>query len=103
MARSPTEAGTLPVMASKSDEAQPRRSPGPSRWLTIGVGIVLGFVWGTIMWGVMKIAGREVGGAAVWLYLAISTAMIGGGVAAVFGAGSARKRGERIGPRIRRR
>ncbi len=97
------ESQYAPPMASKSKQAETPRSPGPSRWFAIAVGVGLGFVWGTFMWGIMKVAGREVGGADVWLYLAVSMGMIGGGVAAIFGAGRARRRGERIGPRIRRR
>lgn len=90
-------------MATKTKEREDTSRSGPSRWLIIGVGIVLGFIWGTIMWWIVASTsgnGQTVGG---WLYTSISTAMIGGGVAAFFGAAGARRRGERIGPRIRRR
>ncbi len=60
------------------------------------IGFMLGLAWGSLMW---VITGGE-GGWKVWLYIALTTAMIGAGVAAVFGAMGARKRGERISPRI---
>jgi hypothetical protein len=52
-----------------------------------------------VMWVIFELAGQE-SGARGWAYLTISMAMIGGGVAAIFGANAARKRGERISPRI---
>ncbi len=82
---------------AKTDNTTPARLP--SRWRALLGGILIGFVWGSFMWLVLA---RD-RGAEVWLYLAISTAMIGGGIGAVFGASSARKRGERISPRFRRK
>ena len=67
------------------------------RFRIIGLGMVIGLAWGSIMWA---ITGAQ-GGATVWLYIALTMAMIGGGVAAIFGAMNARKKGERISPRIR--
>jgi hypothetical protein len=67
-----------------------------SRLRMVALGLVLGLVWGTLMWG---ITGAE-GGWKVWLYIALTTAMIGAGVAGVFGALGARRRGERVSPRI---
>ncbi len=67
-----------------------------SRVKWVGGGFVLGFLWGSVMW---LITGMQ-GGAMVWIYLALTMAMIGGGVAAIFGLRTARKRGERILPRI---
>jgi hypothetical protein len=64
------------------------------RWVVWG--FVLGLAWGTIMWAITG----ATGGFTVWLYIALTTAMIGGGVAAIFGAMNARKKGERISPRI---
>ena len=61
-----------------------------------GGGFVIGFIWGTIMW---LITGMQ-GDAKVWIYIALTMAMIGGGVAAIFGAMNARKQGERISPRM---
>jgi len=82
---------------AKPDNTTPARLP--SRWRALLGGILLGFVWGSFMWLVLA-RDRGVG---VWLYLSISTAMIGGGIAAVFGVSGARKRGERLGPRFRRK
>jgi hypothetical protein len=64
--------------------------------------MILGFVWGSIMWGFATLIGRDTGGVYGWLYLALPIAMIGGGVAAIFGARGARQRGERVTPRFRR-
>ena len=52
------------------------------------------------MWLIFEVTGRR-RGARGWAYLALTTAMIGGGVAAFFGANAARRRGERMGPRLR--
>ena len=51
------------------------------------------------MWLIFEAAGRD-SGVRGWAYLAITLAMIGGGVAAIFGASAARKRGERSAPRL---
>ena len=67
-----------------------------SRVKWVGCGFVIGFIWGTIMW---LITGMQ-GDAKVWIYIALTMAMIGGGVAAIFGAMNARKQGERISPRM---
>jgi hypothetical protein len=64
--------------------------------------VALGFTWGTIMWGLATLFGQETRGVFGWLYIAIPVAMIGGGVSAIFGARSAKSRGERVGPRFRR-
>jgi hypothetical protein len=68
-----------------------------SRIKWVGGGFVIGFAWGTVMW---LITGMQ-GDAKVWIYLALTMAMIGGGVAAIFGAMNARKKGERISPRMK--
>jgi hypothetical protein len=70
-----------------------------NRFAVIGMGAALGFVFGTLMWVVTGLKGDW----RVWLYLAITTAMLGGGVSAAFGATAIRKRGERVAPRFRRR
>lgn len=67
-----------------------------NRLVAVGIGIVLGFAWGTIMWFITGASGEW----NVWLYLSLTMAMIGGGVAAVFGAVGAKRKGERISPRI---
>jgi len=78
------------------------RSPPPPRVLQVGLGVLLGFGWGTLMWIIAEVAGRDSGWRG-WLYVAITCAMIGGGVAAIFGATGARRRGERVMPRLGRR
>ena len=88
-------------MSTKKQSLRDRKPP-PPRILMVGLGVVLGFGWGTIMWGIFEIAGRE-SGAKGWAYIAITMAMIGGGVAAIFGAGGARRRGERITPKLSRK
>ena len=77
-------------------QAQAQSRKPLSRPLQLAVGVALGFAWGTVMW---LITGAE-HGVRLWLYLAISMAMIGGGVAAFFGAFGAKRRGERVSPRL---
>ena len=79
---------------------EPGRAP-MSRGRTVLTGVVLGAAWGSLMWLVFEIAGRD-SGARGWAYLAFTLALIGGGVAAFFGATSARRQGERISPPITR-
>jgi hypothetical protein len=55
------------------------------------------------MWLLATAFGQNTGGLRGWLYIALSMAMIGGGIAAVFGAAGAKKGGERVSPRFRRR
>ena len=71
----------------------------PSRLAVLATGVVLGAAWGSVMWLIFEAAGRD-SGMRGWAYLAITMAMIGGGVAAIFGASAARKRGERVAPRL---
>lgn len=82
-------------------EPTPQRQQ--NRWMTLAVGMVLGFVWGSAMWGLVTLFGQRSGGVKGWLYIAVSMAMIGAGVAAFFAAVGARRRGERIAPRVGRR
>ncbi len=89
-----------PVVPAKNSNAS--RGPG-SRWVTLGFGVALGFAWGSVMWAIATGLGQDTGGVRGWLYLAISMAMIGGGIAGVVGAVGAKKSGERISPRFRRR
>ncbi len=70
-----------------------------NRFAVIGMGAGLGFAFGTLMWVVTGFKGDW----RVWLYLAITTAMLGAGVSAAFGAMTVRKTGERVTPRFRRR
>lgn len=74
-------------------------APRRSRIATVLTGVLLGAVWGTVMWGVSELLGRD-SGLSGWAYLTFTVAMIGGGVAAFFGATGAARRGERIGPRL---
>ena len=90
-----------PALPAESARATRRRQA--SRWTTLALGILLGFVWGCIMWALTTAFGQNTGGVRGWLYIALSMAMIGGGVAGVFGATWAKKGGERISPRFRRR
>jgi hypothetical protein len=64
-------------------------------------GVALGAVWGALMWGAFELMGRESGVRGL-AYLSFTIAMIGGGVAAVFGAIGAKREGERISPRVPR-
>jgi hypothetical protein len=74
-------------------------APERSRLALVVTGVVLGAIWGTVMWGLFELLGRDTG-VRGWAYLAFTVAMIGGGVAAFFGATRAAGRGERIGPRL---
>ncbi|HMN97936.1 MAG TPA: hypothetical protein PKD59_00820 [Miltoncostaeaceae bacterium] len=82
--------------------AEPAPATPPNRVLVILTGIIIGAVWGTVMWGIFALAGQN-SGLSGWAYLTISIAMLGAGVAAFFGAVGASRRGERISPRIFRR
>jgi hypothetical protein len=70
-----------------------------TRAFIVLTGIALGGIWGVVMWA---ITGQESGGRGL-AYIAITMGMIGAGVAALFGAYGARKRGERISPRMRKK
>lgn len=74
--------------------------PQYDRLKVLGVGSLLGFVWGTLLWGITTAAGQA-SGAAGWAYFAITCAMIGGGIGGIFAAGQAKRRGERATPKIR--
>jgi hypothetical protein len=91
----------LAATMSKKTAISPVQSRRPpSRFLTVLTGVGLGAVWGSVMWLIFEATGQDTG-ARGWIYLALTTAMIGGGVAAFFGATGARMRGERVGPRLR--
>jgi len=84
---------------------KPRRSAAPppakpvNRVAIIVTGIVLGAIWGTVMWGITELAGQD-SGVRGWAYLTITIAMLGAGAAAFFGAVGATRRGERVTPRL---
>jgi hypothetical protein len=77
-------------------------SAPPSRIRTVLIGVGVGAAWGAIMWAIMS-ALHQNASLQIFLYLVFTTAMIGGGVAAFFGAAGVRRGGDRVTPRIRRR
>ncbi|MCB0883049.1 MAG: hypothetical protein KDC33_12655 [Thermoleophilia bacterium] len=72
-----------------------------NRFVIIALGAVIGALWGMVMWGVMSVLGQDSGVRGL-IYLAVTMAMIGCGVAAVFGAVAVKRHGERVSPRVRR-
>jgi hypothetical protein len=77
--------------------------PEPSnRWRIVLTGVAIGAIWGVIMWGINAAIHHSSNGT-VFLYIVLSMAMIGGGVAAFFGAVGIKRSGENVGPRFRRR
>jgi hypothetical protein len=84
---------------AKRSSSQPTSRRPPARVAALGVGALLGGAWGSVMWLLFEVAGRE-SGARGWAYLAITMAMVGAGVAAIFGTVGAKRRGERIGPKL---
>lgn len=81
-------------------QAKDAKAYSTSRMRTVALGVVLGSLWGAAMWGIFTLAGRETDGRSL-AYLVISTGMIGGGVAAIFGVNQVRRRGERVTPKFR--
>lgn len=81
-------------------QTKDRKDYSTSRMRTVALGVLLGSLWGGVMWGIFTLAGRETDGRSL-AYLIISMGMIGGGVAAIFGVNQVRKRGERVTPKIR--
>jgi len=65
-------------------------------------GVLVGALWGVVMWGINAAIHHDSNGT-VFLYLVLTMAMIGGGVAAFFGAVGIRRGGESVTPRFRRR
>lgn len=86
-------------MAKRPDSPSAEAHRLPPRVVILLTGAALGLAWGSVMWLIFELAGRD-SGARGWAYIAITTAMIGAGVAAIFGANSARKRGERVAPKM---
>ena len=91
-------------MAKRADESAATRGEDAPEYRTVnrfavmGMGALMGFVFGSLMWVITGLKGDW----HVWLYLAITTAMLGAGVSAAFGAQAVRKRGGRVSPKIRR-
>jgi hypothetical protein len=87
----------------KTPADKPTPPPTPiSRWMVVLTGVIIGAVWGAIMWGITA-AVHGSASAAVFAYLVITMAMIGGGVAAFFGAVGVKRRGESLRPRLWKR
>ena len=66
------------------------------RLLLLAAGWTIGFLWGSVLWAGLI---RQ-GGVAGWLYAAVTCAMLGFGISAVYGAASAMRDGQRVGPRL---
>jgi hypothetical protein len=88
-------------MAKKSNTTPGPPDP-PNRWLTVLTGVVLGATWGVVMWGINAAIHHSASGI-VFLYIVLTMAMIGGGVAAFFGAVGVKRAGDSLSPRFRRR
>jgi hypothetical protein len=82
--------------------SSPAASGLPPRIQQLLLGAAIGAAWGVVLWVISQFTGSDNGVAAL-AYVVLVCAMIGGGVAAVFGGNQARKRGERVLPRFRRR
>jgi len=91
----------LIAMAKKPNKAPAPPEP-PNRWRIVLTGVALGALWGVVMWGINAAIHHSSSGV-VFLYLVLTMAMIGGGVAAFFGAVGIRRSGESVSPRFRRR
>jgi hypothetical protein len=61
-----------------------RRRLPQSRPAIVGLGVLLGAAWGFVMWGLTTLLGQESGTRGL-VYLVVTIAMLGGGVAAFFG------------------
>ena len=86
---------------------RPPTTPAPpssstSRLRIVLTGVILGALWGAVMFGINAAIHGSANGA-VFAYLVITMAMLGGGVAAFFGARNVRRSGESIGPGFRKR
>lgn len=71
----------------------------PPRLLALFIGMGIGAAWGAVMWVIASLTGTDSGVSGLF-YLMITTAMIGGGAAALFGAFGARRRGEKVHPKL---
>jgi hypothetical protein len=90
------------VAKDTAPPAKSRRGFPQSRPAIVGVGVLIGAAWGLVMWALTTLLGQDSGGKGL-AYLVVTMAMMGGGVAAIFGANAARRRGERVAPKLRRR
>ena len=93
----PSSSGVSPLARRRRRGAKSGIQPSYERVKLFLFGAVLGFAWGSLLW---VITGRSTG-AAGWAYFAITCAMIGGGIGGIWAATQARRRGERVTPKIR--
>lgn len=70
----------------------------PERIKMVLIGVLVGGIWGAVLAGLGSLAGSSVNAAAA-AYSIMTCAMIGGGIAALFGAFRVAKRGERVTPK----
>lgn len=70
----------------------------PPRLKTLFMGAAIGAAWGVVIWLLAGIGGDPSG--RLLAIQMITLAMIGGGVAAIFETFAARKRGERLFPKL---
>lgn len=89
-------------MVKQTKNTPPARPQPTNRWATVLTGVLLGAVWGAVMWAVNAAIHGSWSGV-VFTYLVLTMAMLGGGVAAFFGAVWVRRSGEHVGPTFRRR
>jgi hypothetical protein len=89
-------------MAKQPSTTPAPRPSSPSRWRIVLTGVIIGALWGGVMFGINAAIHGSANGI-VFTYLVITMAMLGGGVAAFFGAVNVRRGGESIGPGFRKR
>jgi len=87
---------------ARKPTTSPAPPAAPNRWRIVMTGVLVGALWGVVMWGINAAIHHDSNGT-VFLYLVLTMAMIGGGVAAFFGAVGIRRGGESVTPRFRRR
>lgn len=84
-------------MARRRTETE-RRPRLPPRLGILFTGAAIGAAWGFVIWLLAHIGGDPSG--RVLVLQVVSLAMIGGGIAAIFETVNARKRGERLYPKL---
>lgn len=89
-------------MAKQTKQTSAPRPEPTNRWATVLTGVLIGALWGAVMWAINAAIHGSWSGV-VFTYLVLTMAMLGGGVAAFFGAVWVRRSGENVGPSFRRR
>ena len=89
----------MPPSQKSRKSAAPAPAKPINRVAIIVTGIVIGAIWGAVMWGITELAGQDSGLRGL-VYLTVTIAMLGAGVAAFFGAVGATRRGERVTPKL---